>query len=96
MLDTKNEQKWPLTTKKVSWVRQEAVVKGRFIFIRVWTINYLFRVPQRGVLFLQFFGKADNPVRLFESYRQMKFQALGIVQLAIAGKLPTAFFFFMP
>ena len=30
MLDIKNEQKWPLTTNKVSWVRQEAVVKGHF------------------------------------------------------------------
>ena len=75
MLDIKNEQKWPLTTQNVSWVRQEAVVKGHFMFkesgsqgtpIRIHPndalpIAFLFR-PARGVIFCAKNKKDGQPI----------------------------------
>ena len=68
MLDIKNEQKWPLTTKNVSWVRQEAVVKGHFTFI--WRItdrscrNPLDSLPCRlGRVFFIPWGRMVIPLR---------------------------------
>ena len=51
------------------------------------------KLQLRVISFLQILGKADDPVNFCKTIFQVKFQALGIVQLTIAGKFPAAFFF---